>query len=219
MLVSQLIQNGYPTVNGITDKVLRILQLMDEYDIFHLPVITDGKFSGMIAKEQLLELSEDETMISALDLIKVSIRPEEHITAALKYIVDCELSMLAVVNEHAELEGVIPAGEILHALSRYLGNDEPGGIIVLEIERRSYSFGEICRLVETNDAVILQLNTMTDPESGMMIVSIKINKIEVSDIVATFQRYEYHVKYYFGMEQYVNELKENYNHLIAYLNI
>jgi acetoin utilization protein AcuB len=51
------------------------------------------------------------------------------------------------------------------------------------------------------------------------VVTIKVNKIEISDIVATFQRYEYIVRYYFGEESYANELKENYNHLISYLNM
>jgi hypothetical protein len=45
------------------------------------------------------------------------------------------------------------------------------------------------------------------------------NKIEISDIVATFQRFDYAVRYFFGEEQYTNELKDNYNHLMAYLNI
>ena len=71
------------------------------------------------------------------------------------------------------------------------------GLIVLELEANSYSFSEISRLVETNDAQITQLNTYTNPQTGLMQVTIKINKTEISDIVATFQRYEYNVKYYY----------------------
>jgi len=52
-----------------------------------------------------------------------------------------------------------------------------------------------------------------------MLITIKINKTEISDIVATFQRFDYNIRYYFGEEQYANELKENYNHLMNYLNI
>ena len=46
-----------------------------------------------------------------------------------------------------------------------------------------------------------------------------INKMEVSDIVATFQRYDYNVKHYFGEELYENELKSNYDNLMNYLKI
>jgi hypothetical protein len=41
----------------------------------------------------------------------------------------------------------------------------------------------------------------------------------VSDILATLQRYEYTVKYFFGEEHYENTLKENFENLMAYLNV
>ena len=104
-------------------------------------------------------------------------------------------------------------------LGTFTGAADPGGVIVLEMDKRHFSFGEISRLVETNDAYITQLNTYQEPDSGLFIVTIRINKAEISDIVATFQRYEYAVRYYFGDEQYANELKSNYDHLLNYLNI
>jgi hypothetical protein len=73
--------------------------------------------------------------------------------------------------------------------------------------------------VETNDAQITQLNSYWDTTTDTFLVTIKINKFEISDIVATFQRYEYVVKYYFGEELYQNELRDNYDHLMTYLNI
>jgi acetoin utilization protein AcuB len=63
------------------------------------------------------------------------------------------------------------------------------------------------------------LNSYTDSQSGSFYVVMRINKLEISDIVATFQRYEYQVKYYFGEELYENELRSNYDHLMNYLNI
>ena len=43
--------------------------------------------------------------------------------------------------------------------------------------------------------------------------------MEISDIIATLQRYEYIIRYYFGEEDYENELKENYDLLMTYLKI
>jgi hypothetical protein len=87
------------------------------------------------------------------------------------------------------------------------------------MERKSYSFGEISRLVETNDAYITQFNTFFEHDTGLLIVTIKISKAEVSDILSTFQRYEYIVRYFFGEELYENELRRNYDHLMSYLKI
>ena len=52
-----------------------------------------------------------------------------------------------------------------------------------------------------------------------MQVTIRINKPDISDIVSSFQRYEYTVKYFHGEELYTNELKDNYDNLMNYLKI
>lgn len=52
-----------------------------------------------------------------------------------------------------------------------------------------------------------------------MQVTIRVNKLEVSALLGTFQRYEYNVKYYFGEEVFENELKSNYDNLKHYLKI
>ncbi len=73
--------------------------------------------------------------------------------------------------------------------------------------------------METNDAQITQLNTYADVETGMLHITIRVSKTEISDIISTFQRYEYNVKYYFGEEFYENEIRSNYDNLMNYLKI
>lgn len=219
MLASQMINSGFPAVN-LFDRISLALQLMDEYDVLHLPVLSEEKFAGIISKDDLLDADENGSLSSLESSLQhISVKGEEYYLSALKLVAENELSLLPVVNEQAELAGVISAKDLLRTLSLFMGNEDRGGIIVLEIDKRNFSFGEISRLVETNDAYITQLNTHTETDTGLVVVTIKVNKIEISDIVATFQRYDYVVRYYFGEESYANELKENYNHLISYLNM
>lgn len=219
MLASQLINSGFPAIN-LFDKVSLALQLMDEYDIQHLPVLSEEKFAGVISKDDLLDADETR-LVAAVEssLQKISVKGEEYFLSALRLIAENELTLLPVVNEQAELAGVISSKDLLRRLSSFVGNEDKGGIIVLETDKRNFSFGEVNRLVETNDAYITQLNTHTEPDTGLVVITLKVNKIEISDIVATFQRYDFVVRYYFGEETYANELKENYNHLLSYLNM
>jgi len=218
-LASQLIQTDYPSIN-LLDKISFALQLMDDYDVQHLPVISEDKFAGLVSKDDLLDADENALVVAVEEnLNKFFVKGEEVFLSALKIITNQQLSLLPVINEQHELTGVITQSKLLQTLNVYTGAEEPGGLIVIEIDKRQYSFGEISRLVETNDAYITQLNTHTEPETGMVLVAVKINKREISDIVATFQRYDYQIRYYFGEEQYANELKNNYNHLMSYLNI
>ncbi len=219
MLASQLIVTNYPTVSA-TDRVSLALQLMEDYDIQHLPVLGDQKYLGLVGKADLLDTDEN-SVIATLEQqwIGASVLPGDHFLTVLKIAATFDISLVPVVNETRGLDGVITQNELIHTAGKFTGAEEPGGLIVLEMEKRNFSFGEISRLVETNDAYITQLNTAVDPATNMLLISLKVNKNEISDIVATFQRYDYGVRYYFGEESYENELKENYDLLMTYLRM
>jgi acetoin utilization protein AcuB len=218
MLASQILETGLPALS-VSDKVEFALQQMEDYEVFHLPVTSNDKFAGLIGKDELLEADES-AVLGALQssIIQTSVFPDDHIISILKCISRYEVSVVPVVTKTGELAGVVTEGKLLKQLSVFLNADEPGGMLVIEMDKRNFSFGELSRLIETNDAYITQLNTFTEA-SGNFIVTIKINKSEISDILATLQRYDYNIRYYFGEEDYENELKENYDLLMTYLNI
>lgn len=219
MLASQLIFSTYPSID-IEDSAGFAIQLMEDYDVQHLPVVNDNKFAGLVSKDNLLDIDEN-TPISGshIELDKSSVSAKDHFLTAVKLCNEHSLTAIPVVNEQQELKGLITLQDLLRAVALYHSVEEEGGLIVLEMDKRNYSFGEISRLVETNDAHIVQLNTYVEAETGMFMVALKINKFEVSDVVSTFQRYEYNIKYYFGEELYENELKENFDLLMNYLKM
>lgn len=219
MLIQQLIESGFPHLT-IGDKVKFALYQMDDLNIRHLPIIADSKYAGLISREDL-ENEDEGTEISILDhhFLVVSLFPDMHFLEALKTVRHFEVSLLPVINKAGELLGVVTAEKLLYTAAVFNNTDEPGGLIVFQTDKRNFSVGEISRLIETNDASITQLNTYTEADTGFLIVTIRINTIEISDIIATLQRYDYHIRYYFGEESYENELKENYDMLMNYLSI
>lgn len=219
MLANQLITQHYPTVDP-DDKIFLALQLIDDFDILHIAVVENNKYLGIISKDDLLDADEDTPVKAVMsNMLQKSVKISEHFLSALKLASQNNLSLVPVINNDLEWVGAIPSADLLKASSQFVGADEPGAVIVLEMERKSYSFGEISRLIETNDAYITQFNTFFENETGLLIVTIKINKAEVSDILSTFQRYEYSVRHFIGEEHYENELRNNYDHLMSYLRI
>jgi acetoin utilization protein AcuB len=218
MLTRDLISNSIPYLHK-DDKVFHALQLMNDYHVAHLPVVENENYLGIISEEQLLQ-SDEENTIKELPVTDgtTSVQANDHFLKAIQTAVINKLSIVPVVEEKL-LVGIVTYNDLLRNASEFMSLNDPGALIVLEIESRSYSFTEINRIVESNDAQITQLNTFTDPETGIMQVTIRINKLEVSDIISTFQRYEYNVKYYFGEELYENELRTNYDNLMNYLKI
>jgi predicted transcriptional regulator len=219
MLVQQLITNTYPTVDP-EDKVSFALQLINDFDILHIALVSESKYMGLISKDDLLDVDEDASLkVLHNDLFLKSVKSNEHFLSALRLASQNNLSIVPVVNLEMEWVGAITCNELLRAATAFTGSEEPGAIIVLEMERKSYSFGEISRLVETNDAYITQFNTFAETETGLLVVTIKINKLEISDIIATFHRYEYSIRYFIGEEHYENEIKYNYDNLMTYLKV
>ena len=196
------------------------MELMSEFHLSQLPVVSDDQYLGLVFESDLF--SKDESMeLSAMveSFSKVSVHAHTHMIECIQAAIDYSLSVVPVIEKTNEYIGVILSTDLLKNLGRTTGAGEPGGLIVLEMEERNFSFAEISKLVETNDAQITQLNSYWDSTTDSFFVTIKINKFEISDIIATFQRYEYQVKYYFGEELYENELRDNYDHLMTYLNI
>lgn len=219
MLNKELISPSIPTLK-LTDSVFQAMELMSEFHITQLPVVSEDRYMGLVFENDLMNLddnSELQTISSHFSM--VSVHSNTHILESIQTSNDYNLSVVPVVEKDNEFTGVILASDLLKQLGRITGSSEPGGVIVLEMDKRNFSFAEISKLVETNDAQITQLNTYWDNVLNAFFVTLKINKFEISDIVATFQRYEYVVKYYFGEELYANELKDNYDHLMNYLNI
>ncbi len=220
MLTRELLSQTLPSLT-LTDKVHLALQLMNDNQVTHLPIVEAEKYVGLISEDDLLQAENDHDTLDTLQqsFAAVSVKENEHFLKAVQLAAENALSVVPVITEENELVGTVAYNDLLKNAAEFMSLNEPGGLVVLEMESNQYSFSEISKLVETNDAQITQLNTNNDAETGLMQVTIRINKPEISDIIATFQRYDYNVKYFFGEEQYTNELRTNYDNLMNYLKI
>jgi predicted transcriptional regulator len=194
---------------------------MADFHVSNLAVVNDEKLIGIVMEADLLNAPDESLPIGQLpgQLPKVAVHANAHFIEAVQRANEYNLSVIPVIEKEELYVGSITTADLLQQLGKLTGINEPGGIIVLEMEQINFSFSELSKLVETNDAHIVQLNSYMDNQSKMFYVTIKINKFEIADIIATFQRYDYVVKYFFGEELYENDLRSNYEHLMNYLNI
>ncbi|MBX3239972.1 MAG: CBS domain-containing protein [Chitinophagaceae bacterium] len=219
MFAGQLISNSIPSLHP-DDTVATALQEMNDFHVSHLAVADEGRYMGIVSEEMLLDMDESaQVEILKADLPRPFVRQNDSFLLAVRIAKKMHLSVVPVVSEQYELLGAISEEELFTQLAAFCGIDENGGFIILEMEKQDFSAGELNRLVESNDAYITQLNTQIDTANQLLIVSLRINKAEISDIVATLQRHEYTIRYYFGEELYQNELQSNLDHLMNYLNI
>jgi len=220
MLTAELINDNIPRLQ-LQDSITKALQLVNDYRVTHLPVVSDNKFLGLISEDDLLDVDSEKGTIEYLqgNFMLAFVRENEHFLNAVKCSNKFETTIVPVTNEENELVGVITVTDLLKALGDFSGANEIGGIIVMEMERSQFAISEISRIVESNDSTILHLNTTVQPDTGLLTVSLHLNKKEIAAIVSAFERYDYDIIYYFGDEKFENEIHSNYRHLMSYLDI
>ncbi len=159
MLNKELISTSIPTLK-LQDSAALAMDLMTEYSIKQLPVVEEEKYTGLVFEDDLLNI-DDTTILETVSthFSKVSVHGNMHFIDAVQTANDYHLSVVPVVEKENDFIGVILVPELLRQLGKITGASDPGGLIVLEMEQRNFSFAEISKLIETNDAQITQLNT------------------------------------------------------------
>lgn len=214
----------------ITDEIMHLktsdtgktaLSWMDEYKVSHLPIVNNEDFLGLISEQDIYSFNNISEPLGnhALSLKNPSVNEHQHVYEVLKLIDELKLTVIPVLDDHKKYLGCITVSKLINFLSGTYSVSNPGGIIVIEISDKDYSLTEISNIVESNNAKILSTFISSHQDSTRLEVVIKVNKIEIGTILQTFDRYGYFVKATYGEDEDMEDLKENYDSLMNYLNI
>ncbi|MBE0637895.1 MAG: CBS domain-containing protein [Bacteroidales bacterium] len=203
-----------------SDKISKAMKLMDENKVTHLPVIDEKNYIGLISESELMATADDSGIIEPLckALPRPFINDYEHFFNALKIMTEQRISVLPVLDEKKYYAGLITAPMLLTELAQTMSVNNPGGIIILEVNQNDYSMSEIARIAEANDAKILNAAVKSIPDSTRMEVTLKLNRMNLEPVMQTFVRYGYDISFYFGdNEKNETMLRERYDLLMRYL--
>jgi acetoin utilization protein AcuB len=95
----------------------------------------------------------------------------------------------------------------------------PGGVVILSVKEKDYSLSEISGIVESNDGQILSASLNQTQLNDELEITLKINKIDLSRILASFYRLNYTVKAAYHSSELTNDLEDRYNAFMTYLNV
>ncbi len=220
MLAYELTNNIIPQLK-LSDTVSKALQLMSDFKITHLPVVSEDVFLGLISEDDLLDQENKKSQIEHFqnDFIPAAINSNKHFLQAVTISNLYQTNVIPVVNEENALMGTISSQALLAALGDFSGVNEPGATIEIQMERTKFNLSELNRIVESDGGTILHLNINTLPETLLLKITISINKREISTLIAAFERYDYSITWYSGEQLFENDIDSNYRHLMNYLDI
>lgn len=198
------------------------LNRMMEYNMEMFPVVdTNNVFQGMVARLDVEDLPNKDHLIGDMNIgnDRCVVKHFDHIFEVVKKLLEYKTPMLAVADENGKFIGTVDAHCVLDSFQQFNIFTDPGGIIVLEVNSVHYSMTEISQIVESNQASILGMLLNAQPNSKRMLVTLKVSKIDLKDILATFERYDYIIQASYEEGESVDFLQERLESLMNYLNI
>lgn len=220
MNIASLISFDLPVLN-LQDSGERAMGLMKEYRVFHLPLVQRDNYIALISEDDLLDWDTPEEPLSLAEFL--NFRPivfeSMHPYDAAKTAKELNLTVLPIVNSHNHYMGVVTTEKLFEFITDNQSIKENGAILVIELEHKNYSLSEISRICESNNVSILSSSVRQMENSNMLQVTLKLNQNDTAAVVATFERFNYHVAEVFSVEKTSQDVEENLNSLLHYLNL
>ncbi len=218
---SLLCQDIIPVYQSNTGNSAR--NRMMEFGIDKLPVVRelDNLYLGMISELTLMDMNfrDDEIATLELDVDINTLREGEHLFDIVKKMSEQQTRVLPVVDENDKYIGVVRHEEVIESLIKLNAFKDPGGILVLEMNTIDYSLLEVAQIVESEGAKILASYVEVQPGTKKLSLTLKLNKIELATIIATFERYDYVVLASYQEKGNEEFLQDRYESFLHYLNV
>jgi acetoin utilization protein AcuB len=198
------------------------LAMMDEFRVSHLPIVNEVDLLGLISDTDIYNMHNIDDPVGSvvLSITGAYVREGEHVYEVFKAFSEHRLTLLPVVNEKNSYLGVITLLTLADRIARITAVDNPGGIIVLEVNEKDYSLSEISKIVESNDAKVLSLYLHSIPDSTKLEITLKLNRIDIGPVLQTFNRYNYIISASFSDQDVYSEgLQDRFDSLMNYLKI
>lgn len=221
MIASSLLSNVVPVLKK-DDTCAQALGGMDLFRVSHLPVLEGETYVGLLSDEIMYTHGSIHDTIGMLDIPRemTFVYEDVHMYDVIGVASSRLLSVVPVLNRKEVYQGSILLTDILHNIDKLLCIDDPGGIIVLEVNKIDYSLAEVAQIVEYNEAKVLSCYVTCMPDSNKVEITLKVNTARIEPILDTFIRYRYVIKNTFVSGEDINEeMRDRYGQLLKFMEM
>lgn len=220
MLAFELISDVIPPVRT-SATIQQVIDRMAEFKVRHLPIVNEDQFLGLVSEDDLIEPADYSLSVGSLflSLVNPYVLEGQHIYDVIRLFYEQQLTVVPVLDAKKNYLGLISLNTMNEYFAKITSVTEPGGIIVLEISNRNNSLAHMAQIVESDNAQVLSSYIRSFPDSTRLEVTLKVNKQDISGIVASFLRYNYTVKSTFNFTPVDDDSMNRYDSFMNYLNI
>jgi acetoin utilization protein AcuB len=214
-LLSQIIMPARTSDTGE-----EVLTMMSVYQIKHIPIVNNEDLLGVLSEDDILSQNINDAIGSySLSMRRPFVTDRNNIFDMMRIMAEYSLTALPVVDDTEKYVGLVTQEDIIKYFSNSASFTQPGSVIIIEMNRQDYSFAEIARIIEAENAAILGFFIYEHSTPSSIRITIKINKHEIQHILAALRRYDINVEASFTLEEDPSGFQDRYDSFMKYLDI
>ena len=219
MIVKNYINYTLPSLKT-TDTVEDALEIMAEFKLNSLVLVSDGLVLAVISEKMIEHLPEEMEIGNFPIMHQEELVFEESVPffESLKLVSVSDKDAAAVIDASQQYLGTVTKLDLFQKLVDGLSLHSDGGLIEIKLKDNTYSLSEISRLIEQEHAHILSMFLFNHDDVEKSIL-MKVDAPQISFIVHSLERFGYEVVSYFSTEHVGNLEKDRFDLLMKYLSI
>ncbi len=203
----------------VSDTLEEVIPFFEETTFSHVAVTENGEFLGVLSENDL-PCFEDDKLIETFryDLEHFFVTKETLWMDVMEMFSRNEANVLPVLDENRVVLGYYDLEDVVGKFIDTPFFKEPGGVLVISVGSKDYSFSEMAQIVESNNSRLLGA-FISDSHNDIIYVTLKVGSPNLNEVAQTFRRYNYNIEFGNSDDQYVEDLKQRSDYLEKYLNV
>lgn len=215
MVIKDYISKDYPAFSS-NDRIEDANEIAKDFGYSHVFVKKKGIYQGALSQSFLEESPEGSLSTLEVHFEKFAILDDGNLLDSIKLFHTFSTNVIPVISRMEKYMGYLSCDDIFNEFSKYPLFSENGAIMIVQTSGKHYSFTEICKIVESNNAKIYGCYISSMGEDFMQI-TLKISNENLSSIDETFERYGYSVVHKYYDDEKEELLKDRFGFFQKYL--
>lgn len=217
MFIKDYISKDYPVFHK-TASIEEANEVAKEFGFSHIFIKKKGIYLGALSQAFLEDSPEGNLDSLKIHYERFAILEDGNLLDSIRLFHTFDANIIPIINKEEKYVGYLSSDDIFNEFSKYPLFSETGTLLIVQTNNKSYSFTEVARIIETNNAKLYGCFISAVLEDAYQI-TMKISCDNLSSIDETFERYGYSVVHKYYNDERDELMKDRFGFFQKYLQI
>jgi hypothetical protein len=207
-----------PTIS-FDSKIKDLKTLLDRHDTEHAVILDDKSYVGIMSKDILDSVDDNDVIYDLKDLIKEYFLPKDYtLFDWIKIRQQQSIDSIPLINVEGVYEGQLNTQDVLNRFKHTGLLVELSSVLVLRKDTADFNYSEVFQIAEANGAKVFG-SYIQDSSKDFTDIVINIYHTGLNELLQSYRRYEYDIVSFHDEDLHHEILKENSDYFSKYLTV